>query len=65
MGTKVSADLIMRMIDMGGDVFMYTDRSSDKIFVDSKNKRVYNNEDMMVGKITGNMDDWAMDYFDN
>jgi len=65
MGTKISADDIMRLIDMGGDVFMYTDRSSDKIFVDGLTKKVYNNEDMMVGKITGSMDDWAMDYFDD
>jgi hypothetical protein len=27
--------------------------------------RVFDENDMMVGKITGNMDDWAMDYFDN
>ncbi len=65
MGTKVSAELIMRIIERGGDVFMYTDRSSDKIFIDTLTKQVYNQLDNQIGKVTGYMDDWAMDYFDD
>lgn len=65
MGTKVSADLIMRLIERGGSVFMYTDRSSDKIFIDTLSKGVYDQLDRRIGEVTGNMDDWAMDYFDD
>ena len=65
MGTKVSADNIMKIIERGGDVFMYTDRSSDKIFIDTLTKQVYNQLDNRIGKVTGYMDDWAMDYFDD
>ena len=65
MGTKVSAELIMKIIERGGDVFMYTDRSSDKIFIDTLTKQVYDQLDRRIGKVTGYMDDWAMDYFDD
>jgi hypothetical protein len=66
MGTKNSAEHLLRLIEMGGgSVFMYTDRSNDKIFVDTSTKRVYDQLSRVIGKITGDMDDWAMDYFDD
>jgi hypothetical protein len=65
MGTKISAEHLMRYIERGADVFMYTDRSSDKIFIDTLSKGVYDQLDRRIGEVTGNMDDWAMDYFDN
>lgn len=65
MGTKVSADDMMRYIYKGADVFMYTDRSGDKIFIDTFSKGAFNQLDRRIGDVTGNMDDWAMDYFEN
>jgi hypothetical protein len=66
MGTKISVEDLMRHIDKtGADVFMYTDRSGDKIFIDTFTKGVWDRLDRRIGEVTGNMDDWAINYFDN
>ena len=66
MGTKVSADSIMGLIEKGVDVFMYTDRSSDKIFIDTLTKRVYDQLDRRIGQVSdGGYDEFAMDYFED
>jgi hypothetical protein len=64
-GTKHSSDNIVRhYINKGRDVVMYS-KGNNRIFVEPMDNRVFDENDRMVGKITGDMDDWAMDYFDN
>ena len=43
---------------------MYS-KGNNRIFVEPMDNRVFDENDRMVGKITGDMDDWTMDYFDN
>ena len=64
-GTRHSANEIMRhYIDKGHNVVMYV-KGNNRIFVEPMTNRAFDEGDNYVGKVTGNMDDWAMDYFDN